>query len=84
MENGEEEPPPDYGQAILKASEIMAQIQLQQTQNLAASNRVTFLEFLEYKPCTFEIPKEPFDADDWLLEMNKIFEVAHVANEDLY
>ena len=82
MESGEEDPPPEMGQALIQMAQLLTQMQRNQAQQNVANNRVTILEFLELKPRTFDGSGEPLDADDWLCEMSRTITVAHVADED--
>ena len=82
MESGEDVPPPEVDQALVKMAQVLNQMQLSQDRINGGNARVTIQEFLQLNPRTFDVTAEPIDADDWLREMNKTISVAHVADED--
>nr|XP_051207141.1 uncharacterized protein LOC127322763 [Lolium perenne] len=82
MESGEDDPPPEVDQALVKMAQVLNQMQLNQDRINGGNARVTIQEFLQLNPRTFDVTAEPIDADDWLREMNKTISVAHVADED--
>jgi hypothetical protein len=82
MESGEDVPPPEVDQALVKMAQVLNQMQISQDRINGGNARVTIQEFLQLNPRTFDVTAEPIDADDWLREMNKTISVTHVANED--
>ncbi|XP_071685216.1 uncharacterized protein [Lolium perenne] len=82
MESGEDDPPPEVDQTLVKMAQVLNQMQLNQDRINGGNARVTIQEFLQLNPRTFDVTAEPIDADDWLCEMNKTITVAHVADED--
>ena len=59
----------------------MAQFQANQQLNQAIP-RVGIKEFLRLGPRVFVATREPLDADDWIHEITKALDIAHVAEED--
>ena len=59
----------------------MAQFQANQQFNQAIL-RVSIKEFLSLGPRAFVATREPLDADDWIREITKALDIAHVAEED--
>ncbi|XP_047057099.1 uncharacterized protein LOC124663440 [Lolium rigidum] len=82
MESGEDDPPPEVDQALVKMAQVLNLMQLNQDRINGGNARVTIQEFLQLNPRTFDVTAEPIDADDWLREMNKTISVTHVADED--
>ena len=64
-------------------TQVMAQMaQHQANQNNQGNPRVSIKEFLSLGPRSFASTREPLDADDWIREITKALEIAHVAEED--
>ena len=81
MESGEEDTPmpSQMGQVLSQMTQVLSQIRQNQDQG---NNCVSIIQFIQLNPCTFDVPSEPLDADDWLREMNNTLVVSHVSDED--
>ena len=76
--------PPPLTELLTQMTQVvaqMAQIQANQHNNQNAP-RVSIKEFLSMGPRAFVATREPLDADDWIREMARALDIAHVAEED--
>ena len=56
--------------------------QQQANQNNQANQRVSIKDFLSLGPKPFVSTREPLDADDWIRDISRALEIAHVAKAD--
>ena len=76
--------PPPITELLTQMTQVMtqmAQFQANQQVNQAVP-RVSIKEFLSLGPRAFVATREPLDADDWIREITKALDIAHVAEED--
>ena len=64
-------------------TQVLAQMaQRQANQNNQGNQRVNIKEFLSLGHKHFVSTREPLDVDDWIRDMSKALEIAHMAEED--
>jgi len=44
--------------------------------------KARILEFMKFRPPTFDHPKDPLEANDWLREVNKKLDIIHARGKD--
>ena len=85
-------PPAEAWQAVMAATNANTQMLLQLLQERANQQQGNFQhggnqfanlsQFLSNQPKTFTSCDQPFDAEDWIRDMNKHFECSNVRPED--
>ena len=68
---------------MAQMTQVLAQMAQQQAnQNTQANQRVSIKDFLSLGPKPFVSTREPPDTDDWIRDITRDLEIAHMADED--